>query len=425
MQTPPRTPWMEISLIILGLIGLLFYWGVAALMVISGLLGMSGTSSAAEASQPFVLGTMFGFIGLLLVPGLWTAFQKLQNRIEPDGDARLPFALWHIPLILIAWAAGLFAGQWAVDAPSPAWILLPILIPLCVVPPIWLIMGLAGRGYHFRPRWRNWNALTIGTTFGPFVILIVEVIVLGTLLAAVVLFIMSQPEMMEKMQALAFRMQYAQSEEAMLALMGPLVASPGFIGTLLFAVSLLVPLVEELLKPLAVWIFARRLETRLDGFVLGALCGAAYALFETGGLGAAAGGDWLLVLGARGGTSLLHIATSAWMGSAIVPAIRERKIVQLFGVYALSIFLHGTWNALSIFSGLGAAANGQPGAGWLVAAGKFAPFGMGALAAVLLALVIFQQNRFQDLHNQKMAMAIAPVADLPASESENPETVIR
>lgn len=433
MQTQSRTHWSDIFLIILGLLGLLGYWGIAALMAISGLTGITNSANGLEASQPLVFAVMFGFTGFLLIPGLWLTFRKMSGRIEPDGEAKLPFALWHIPFLAIIWAAGLFGGQWATRAPDPTWLLLPILIPLCVIPPIWVMVGLAGRGYNFRPIGRNWNTMTIGTTLGPFALLVIEVIVLGILIAGVVLYFVVQPERMAELQDLSFRLQFAQSEEEMLSVMGPLVSNPIFIILVLFAVSFLVPLIEEIFKPLAVWLFARQLNTRLDGFVMGALCGAAYAIFETGGISPAAGADWLALLGARGGTSLLHIATSAWMGSAIVPAIRERKWGQLFGVYAMAILLHGTWNAMSIFNGLGPAANGQPGGQWIVTVGQFSGYGLGALALLFIALIIYQQNRFQNLHNQYLPNTpmLIPVPEstpgITASplEPETPESVIR
>jgi hypothetical protein len=37
------------------------------------------------------------------------------------------------------------------------------------------------------------------------------------------------------------------------------------------------------------------------------------------------------------------------MGAAIVYAIRERRYLRLFGMYALSVSLHGMWNTLAIF----------------------------------------------------------------------------
>lgn len=423
MQTAPRNSWVNIALVILGLIGILCFWGLAAVMLLSALLNTVNGLTADEIAQPLILSVMFAIVGFLLLPGAWLAFRQTNTRLAPDGKAGLPFALWHIPLILLIWSLGLLGGQWASNSPAPAWMLLPFLVPLCVLPPIWLMIGLAGRGYNFHPVWRGWNTFTIGSTLGPFLILVFEFLVLGLLIGAVIIFIAAQPELMAKLELFAMRVEFAQTEEQLMGLMGPIVASPAFLAIVLLAVSILVPILEEFLKPLAVWMFARQLNTRLDGFVLGAISGAAYAVFETGGISAAAGEDWLALLGARGGTSLLHITTSAWMGSAIVPAIRERKWLNLLGVYAMAIFLHGTWNTFSIFNGLGPVAAGQPGAEWIVTAGRFSGFGLAALALVFIALVIHQQGRFQIAH-QALVLANTPAVQPPA-EAESTETVIR
>ena len=425
METAPRNSWSSIALLILGLIGILFFWGIGALMIFTGLLNLANGVSGLETAQPVSFGVMFGVTGFLLIPGVWLAFRQTNTRLEPDGKAGLPFAFWHIIPIILVWAAALQAGQWASTAPDPAWILLPLILPFCVLPPIWLAIGLAGRGYNFHPQWRGWNTFTIGSTLGPFLIIVFEVIVLGMLALAAILYIALQPEIMNGLETLAAQVDLAQTEEQIIALMGPVIANPVFIAIVLFGVAVLVPLIEELFKPLAVWLFSRQLNTRFDGFVLGAISGAAYAVFETGGISAAAGEDWLVLLGARGGTSLLHIATSAWMGSAIVPAIRQHKWLKLLGVYAMAIFLHGTWNTFSIFNGFGPIAEGQPGAEWIVSLGNFSAFGLGALALIFLALIIHQQNRFLAEH-QSLLPASTPIAPLTSpAESESTKTVIR
>ncbi|MBV6394752.1 MAG: hypothetical protein HFACDABA_00319 [Anaerolineales bacterium] len=403
---PARNSWKQLALFILGLLGFLFCVGGSAIVGLGGLLNIASPDAITEAAQPLALGVMFLSIGMLLAPGALSAFRRMSGREESQSAAHLPFRLWHIPLLISLWLGSLLLGQWAAEAAPPAWILLPLLIPLCVIPPIWLAVGLAGRGYNFNPRWRSWNAFNIGATLGPFLILVAEMITLGILFFIVIVFIASQPDLFRSLEALALRLQSAHGEEEVLAAIGPLVTSPLAIGIILFAVSLLVPLIEEALKPLAVWFFARQLNTRLDGFALGAISGAAYSLFETGGIGSAAGGDWLALLGARGGTSLLHIAASAWMGSAIVPAIHERKWLQLLGVYASVVALHGTWNALSVFNGFGIAAEGQPGGRWLLALAGFSAYGLAALAALFLALLLHQQNRFSALHNQPLAATL-------------------
>ncbi len=397
MQTTARSPWKEILLGLLSLLSLLFFWGLAFLLLLGGLIQALDPLTKSDAPQSFILVVMFGIQGLVLLPGMWFLYRKATDRPEPERTVGLPFSLWHIPFLLAVWALGLLGGQWAVSAPEPAWLLLPFLIPLCVVPPIWLAVNLAARGYDFRPRWRGWVTMTIGSTIGPFVIFVLEILLILAIIIGVVVFVVLQPEMSAQLQELSYQLNRAATPDQVLALIAPLVTHPLFVGGLLLFVSVIVPMIEELLKPLTVWLFANRLAGARDGFVFGALSGAAYALFETGMLGSMAGEDWLVVLGARGGTSLLHITTSAMMGAAIVGAVRERGYARLAVVYLASIFLHGAWNAFSILTSLGdAAALIDPGSA-LVILGKIAPFGLGAMAVILIAIVVLLQRRYRNM----------------------------
>ncbi len=130
---------------------------------------------------------------------------------------------------------------------------------------------------------------------------------------------------------------------------------PGTIITILVYLSILVPLVEELIKPLGVWILARKLNSPSQGFALGALSGAGYGLAETINVSGQVG-DWGSLLFTRIGTGLLHITTSALMGAAIVMAWRERRYLRLAGTYLIAILLHGLWNAAAITYGISAVA---------------------------------------------------------------------
>jgi hypothetical protein len=114
----------------------------------------------------------------------------------------------------------------------------------------------------------------------------------------------------------------------------------------LIYIAVLVPAIEELLKPLGVWLLAGRLDSGAQGFTLGALSGAGYGLIETIGVSAQAG-EWASLLFSRIGTGLLHITMSALMGAAIVIAWRERRYLRLIGTYFLAVLLHGIWNAFA------------------------------------------------------------------------------
>jgi hypothetical protein len=108
-----------------------------------------------------------------------------------------------------------------------------------------------------------------------------------------------------------------------------------------------VPALEELIKPLGVWLFSSQISSPAQGFALGALSGSAYALIETLGVSPQTA-DWAALLVTRLGTDILHVTTSALMGAGIVYAVRERRYWRMVGIYFLSVSMHGLWNGLAI-----------------------------------------------------------------------------
>lgn len=114
------------------------------------------------------------------------------------------------------------------------------------------------------------------------------------------------------------------------------------------------PLIEEAVKPLAVWFLGRRLHSPGEGFALGALSGAGFALLE--GLMASSGYASQPVFGlpARLASSMMHITLSAFMGWAIASAFLEKRWVRLVVSYLLCATMHGLWNGSALLAVYGA-----------------------------------------------------------------------
>jgi RsiW-degrading membrane proteinase PrsW (M82 family) len=204
-----------------------------------------------------------------------------------------------------------------------------------------------------------------------------------------------------------------ESEEAV-DLIAPLLTKPGVMVTALIYIAFIVPLIEELLKPLGVWLLAGRLDSAAQGFTLGALSGAAYGLIETIGVSGQAG-DWASLLSTRIGTGLLHITTSALMGAAIVIAWRERRYLQLLGTYLFAVLLHGLWNTCAVlftFSILAEMSN-QPGR--LSALQPTLIIVMSILAFVLFMVLLLSNRRMRN--RIPSSYSESPVSTKPADQT--------
>jgi RsiW-degrading membrane proteinase PrsW (M82 family) len=134
----------------------------------------------------------------------------------------------------------------------------------------------------------------------------------------------------------------------------PLLANPWVILATLVCFAVVVPLLEELIKPLAVWALLGLGASPADGLVLGAIAGAGFGLTET--LFSLSNVDgqaqWLALVVGRTGTNLLHVTTTALIGWGLVSAWRSRKFARLGLAYLCAVLLHGLWNTFSLVSAL-------------------------------------------------------------------------
>ncbi|MGE5374487.1 MAG: PrsW family glutamic-type intramembrane protease, partial [Bacteroidota bacterium] len=257
-----------------------------------------------------------------------------------------------------------------------------------------VLLGLGVRGIPLGPRWSTWNVVGISMTLVPFITFVLEILAIVFVFVLAVLYISTQPSLMAQVEILATKIYTIErTPEAILDLVAPLLLKPGILAIALSFFSLMVPMIEELVKPLGVWLFANQIRSRAQGFALGALGGATYALIETLGVTPQAG-DWATTLLTRLGTDILHVTTSALMGAAIVYAIRERHYLRLLGTYLACVFLHGLWNGLAILFTFSTLAS-QYKQNLLHGVATPAAVAVAALAAGLLLILILANRRMR------------------------------
>jgi len=346
-------------------------------------LGSLLAGKSVEANQTIFF-LAFGFEGLILLITTFISIQKFLNKPSVEGQSILLLSRAQIAICIIAAGIAIVIGSQISSNRSVNWWLLPILTIPAVVLPLWLLLALGIQKLPLGTRWQTWTVLGLGMTLGPLILITLEAIVIIVGIIAAIVYIISQPELSVEVQRLSQQMLLLDpNSEAVLSLIAPYLTQPIVIVSALSYFALIIPAIEEIFKPIGVWIFAGKLESAAQGFALGALSGAGFALAETFGVSGQTS-EWAGLLLSRIGTGVLHITTSALMGAAIVSAWRERRYFQLLGIYMLVVALHGLWNALAItytFSSLVDILD-QPGP--LMTLQQ--PIGIGM---VILALVIF------------------------------------
>ena len=390
-MNPSRTHLPSLFSSLLFLLGALFFFSIGLVMGVTA-LGALLAGKSIEANQTIFF-LAFGFEGLILLIATFISIQKFLNRPIVEQPAVLSLSRAQIAICIISAGIAVLIGSQISGNGSVNWWLLPVLTIPAVALPLWLLLALGIQKLPLGTRWQTWTVLGLGMTLGPLILIILEAIVIIIGFLGAILYIFSQPELLVEVQRLSQQMLLLDpNSEAALSLIAPYLTQPIVIVSALSYFALIIPAIEEIFKPIGVWIFGGKLESPAQGFALGALSGAGFALAETFGVSGQTS-EWAGLLLSRIGTGVLHITTSALMGAAIVLAWHERRYFRLLGTYLLVIALHGLWNALAItytFSGLGDFLD-QPGP--FMTLQQPIGIGMGILAIVIFGILIISNRK--------------------------------
>ncbi len=299
----------------------------------------------------------FGFEAAALGWCAWFVAQKARGLERADEAFEFPFAAWQIPaaIALCAFALSIGGAIALVDIAWLSWFVLPALTLSIIVLPIWVLFGIGTWGIGTGSRWRFFAILGLSMTLAPAVITVFE-LASALLLAAggVAYLAVAQPALLDEIVNIVTHINAKTSPEALLDLLAPLITNPALLAVGIGYLAVIVPLIEEALKPLALWLFIKRIESPAQGFALGMLCGAAFAMFES--LNASADGTihWPMIVSIRAGASLLHLFTSALVGWGIVSAFEGGRFGRLAVAYFTAVLIHGVWNVAAVGVGLSA-----------------------------------------------------------------------
>ncbi|HEY3345488.1 MAG TPA: PrsW family glutamic-type intramembrane protease [Anaerolineaceae bacterium] len=392
MATRPAIHWPSLAQFAFSGFVLLTALALAVGLALAGGLGWVRDPATADQSiSELVIAAGVGLVALLTLPSVGLALARLLGRslpgwvLHPFG--RLPAAYSRRLILLggvtVVWGLALAAGGWAAGQVGLGQLATAPLYVLIVGLPIvgYLIVGAGGlAGGSLQRRWGILSAGLVGTSL---VVLIVEMIVFGLIILAIIVALAAHPDTLTAINRLAQRIANAQiTPENLGRILRPYI-QPWVIYLLVAAIAGLAPLIEEMLKPLPLWLFARRGITPAEGFVGGLLCGAGFALFESmGDLAAVSGESWVVSAVGRGGTDLLHMLNAGLMGWALALAWGQGRYLRLALTYLGVVALHGLWNTISITMGL-LPLVAPPGDTWLRA-----PWVTSALVGGLIGLYV-------------------------------------
>jgi len=415
-----RVHWPSIGQFALAVLAIVLLWSGAAALAIWGMIALVSHSPDIGDPLPMFLMVSSAIVASLFVlPSAYYALCRIIDQPALDSQAwlrRLHLQWWILALPVI-----ILVGHFVAIHPKIAWLGLPILHPLAIgIPTVWLLY-FAIRRLPLGSSQRMWGVFDSGLTLGPFLIFILESLVGLAFLVVFVIYLYTQPGMIEKIMHFSSQLQQGQSPERLIEDLRPIMVQPAVIFGLLLFTAVAVPLIEEALKPIGVWLLFGRKLTPAAGFAAGALSGAGYALIESLAL-SSNGEEWSTLVLARTGTSVVHILTAAMTGWALVLAWQKRRYLQLLLVYLCAVTIHGLWNGLTLMYSFNLLSS-LPGSSWMSkivhTIGFSAPFAL-ILLAMGCFVTLMMMNRL--LQRASFGKEMAPAS--PGNDQEPGESVL-
>lgn len=299
-------------------------------------------STASLSSSSTFAGVIF-FITFAIVGlvggdfGLYHSIRALSPR-RPSKPIWLP-RFW-IPLLCYLVALGIGFWLYAHGQQLTSWPLTGLMVYLTGLLPALTVLALGMRCLSF-PLWpfgraRNaseprtwpttWRRMTLamlsGATLSISLAFVLELVFLLILIGS---------------QGISY-FQYAQLDTNNSSLI------------LIVTATVVAPLVEEMVKPLAVVVLIGRVQSKVEAFALGLACGIGFNLVETSGYISQGYGDWLNVALIRSSTGLLHGFGAAMvaLGWYILTHKEEglwwKRLLIALGCMGYAILQHAIWN---------------------------------------------------------------------------------
>jgi len=355
MQSTHDAPkWPYILLLIGNLGGLVFFLGGAAFMLFSALIDLvSPVPGLPENGLTTGVLSAFGLgmCALPFIPAGLFSLRRVQGKPILAAKIR-PMKAWQGIVILVVWAGVTFLSDFLFQRFKLGWLASAPSYLLAIGLPVFFLIWLGVGGLPVGSRNRLWSTLGIGLSAGPLLATLLELFLYAGALLAGLVALSFNPNWTSVLQQLNGQLANATDINKIVDIVSPYLMNPAIIVILFLTMAVFTPMIEEAVKPFTVWLVGKRLRSPAEGFALGVLSGAGFALIEALLASSSPDQGWGVLLVARAGGSLMHTLGSGLMGWAIVSAYQGKRL-RLPLIYLISISIHGLWNSAAVLIILG------------------------------------------------------------------------
>lgn len=338
--------WGSILQFGLSLFATVLFWGLGAILFLVGFIERLDPAAQNLTTSSFM------FVGTCLFSGLIALFSTLFSARKLFGFSILNSksihylkSLFRPGRLILLFPILLIMGSWVIQETDLSWLLLPPIHILATLLPLIWIGWISIRGITNMSMQRFWGSFSSGMMISPMLALFLEIFGAILILFLVVGLLNTNADIERILNSLAIQFSSINPESVQFeTFIANLINSPMVIGAALLFIAVITPLVEEIVKPIGVWLLGGRDLTPKDGWVLGVISGAGFALFENLWL-LNADESWATLVTARVATNVIHLLTSGMTGWALALAWQKKNYVRLAATYFLSVIIHAIWNA--------------------------------------------------------------------------------
>jgi RsiW-degrading membrane proteinase PrsW (M82 family) len=310
---------------------LVFFSGIISLLFLLLIAVLPATTNLTAGQKFGSVVEFFAFTVAGLVGGGFTFYHSLRSLFlkKPSAELKLPwFWIFFVFYLVVLLIAGAIHAQGQAITNEPLTI---FMISLAGILPSLTIVSLGVRRVHF-PRKAHWP-----TSWRRFTLALVSGATLAIVLALIFEFALTA--VLQKSLGVSVSLDNPDQQ---------IPQDPKSILFLFLLVSVIAPLVEEGVKPLAVVIMIGRIRSAGEAFILGLACGTGFNLIETSGYMGMGYTDWLNTAIERTSSGLLHgfgaaMVSLGWYYLTHPKESRHRFLLPL-GCWGYAVLQHAIWN---------------------------------------------------------------------------------
>lgn len=398
MNKTGKTHWLSLGMLILSGGGAFFTFGSAISLAIAGLIVLlRDTRVWSNSEKLFSLACTSGLIFLLLMPSTILAAIRLMGKSIPEIRTPHMFQVARIGFLSVPLFIG--AGYLVSKNAGLSAFILPWLQLIVVALPLLWVFETGRRNLPSFNLQQSWGFFSFSVTVTmPLIIVIEFLLVTGIVIFSLIFLGLTNPSFLNQLSITFERIANTNPDrDTIIRILRPYINQPSVMYAFFGIMAGLIPLLEEALKPLALWFFSGRSLTPRQGLVGGMICGAAFALLESLGAMASPGTEeWTAVAIGRVGTGILHVTASGLMGWGMVKGWTEGRYGLMIAAYGLAVSFHALWNTSALMAGLGELAQFSP-----AFFGKYegfilvSPFILVMLAAFMVLWMVKSNHRLQ------------------------------